>query len=200
MATGQELIQAINGNGTLRSVQECPQVSVQMGFAVYDELQNDDDDIETVITANDLGDLPDLVYVGPNRQNQTAVWHARLDPVHHFVIVPWYNQMGTPQQYYAVYMAYESYNSQGAFNGYNMGAYIGRTGRAPHNHAFGFNPNRHINNLITMFSSLLEEGPDAWGRYFGNVPLRNAQRITLYKYPWENLNNTLLHRVGAYNG
>lgn len=173
--TGQDLIYAIVNNKTLMAINNCPAVPVEMGRAVYGSVQEDSGP-GTVIQPGDnmQKQINEAVgFIGAN--SETAVWHFLLSPVvHHFVVVPWYNQESPHGQVYTVFMAYE--------NKYSLGQYVkGTPPPAPPLGGKGYKEIWTVSQLSTMFSDLLTSSK-AWEEYFGKVGAAQANKIMYWKY------------------
>ena len=82
MTIAEQLIDAINGNEALMSLNNCPAVPIYMGAAFYGKVQDDEPTIPITIA-----DVETIITTGMN-PGQTSVWHVALTPTHHYVIVP----------------------------------------------------------------------------------------------------------------
>ena len=182
MATGEELINAIVDNDTLMTIDNCPKVPVEIGRAVYGSVQDDSGSGTVIKSGNSMQqDINKAVgFSGAN--SETAVWHFLLDPVHHFVVVPWYRQQSPHGQVYTVFMAYE--------DKYSLGKYVNGTAPAPAVGGKGYKSEWTVNQLSTMFSDLLTSNT-AWEEYFGNVGATKATKITYWKYKVTSLQSAI---------
>jgi hypothetical protein len=191
MNPGRILVDAISTHAQLQEINDCPAVPVRIGTAVYGGVQ--DDDNETQITLATTRDhlITQLWCKGPT--TETAVWHFSTRPtVHHFVVIPWYNQT-EPGWCYAMFMAYEGAyrfkhyaNPQPADNNHNV----------PPN---GYRADRSIVEIVDMLMAIVANG-GAWQQYFAsNIHNAHVTDISLYKYPNISLANANAS-VAAYNG
>ncbi len=189
MNPGLDLINAIRTRPVLQEIKDCPQVSVQIGNATYGAVQDDgvDNKITMATTRDNL--VPLLWFNG--LQTETAVWHFSTEPtVHHFVIMPWYNQ-DSPGWCYAMFMAYE--------NTYRFKHYANPPPTSANVPANGFRADRSITEIIDMLSAILKNN-GAWKQYFAaNVDNANVTAIHFYKYPKISLFNANAS-VAVYNG
>lgn len=193
MATGLDLIRAIKANRHLMVVNDCPQVPISMGKAMYGKVQNDTHPKSITPTAS----LPDrnkqiaktLGFVGAN--DQTAVFHFQVKPTHHFVVIPWY-QHNLPQgQRYTVFMAWE--------NQYSVDEYVHGRATAPATGGFGYKDEWTYAQVADMLNALCTDN-GAYTRYFGNVGInQTATEIVCYQYPAIDLNKAIVG-VNGYTG
>jgi hypothetical protein len=198
MNPGVQLKNALKNKLAIGAVDNCPGASVAIGKAVYGSIQ--DDAHETKVTPGAARkDLVNLVWFG-GTLSQTAVWHFMVlgapDPgssrpaVHHFVVVPWYNQ-SPPGWSYTVFMAYE--------NSYTIRQY---TQSAPGNMAqalrSGYREEWSASEFADMLSDLLAN-PAAWGDYFLHGASKGVQSISCYKYAAISVEAALAN-VARYQG
>lgn len=172
--TGDNLIDVIVGKETLMDINNCPQVPVEMGRAVYGSVQDDSGKGTPIQPGNNMQkQINEAVgFMGAN--SETAVWHFLLSPVvHHFVVVPWYKHESPHGQVYTVFMAYE--------NQYSLGQYVHGISPAPTPGGKGYKKIWTVSELSAMFSDLLTSGT-AWQEYFGQVGAAQATEIKYWKY------------------
>lgn len=171
MNPGQQLKDAIKAHQRILMVNNCPGASVAIGHAVYGNVQDDgkEKEIKPGASRRSLADIVGFDGV----TSQTAVWHFATDPVHHFVVVPWYNQ-SSPGWSYSVFMAYE--------NQYTIREYIqnapGRMSRALKK---GYREEWSANEVVDMIFNLLGD-KKAWGDYFQRDAEKEVKSIKCYKY------------------
>ena len=187
MPNGRDLVAAINANHHLMEVDNCPGVPVAFGKAIYGKVQDDDNGVK--ITKADMAQkIPEAVrVVGSN--DQTAVWHFAMTPVHHFVVVPWYDG-NVPEWVYTIWMAYE--------NRYIVDDYVHGRSPAPAVEGTGYKEIWSKNNLSTMLEELLTQST-AWQNYFGTVGAKQATQIEYYKYKMTSLSSAITN-VQNYTG
>ena len=172
MNPGMDLITAIKANNKLGATKDCPAVSVNMSLALYGSVQ--DDGTETSIEANSSRhDLMMLLWCN-GKQTETAVWHFQtVGTVHHFVIVPWYNQ-SLPGWTYTVFMAYE--------NKYSLREYIQNAPVRGSGHRLSrpYRDEWSSPEIVDMLLAVLT-GEDAWKDYFSDTSHKPTS-INCYKY------------------
>ncbi len=170
--TGADLINSIVGNATLRGLDNCPGVPVQMGYAIYASSQ-DDKGNEQITHQSTESDITKIIAFSGSHSD-TAVWHfSSGSPVHHFVVMPWYKQTAPVGNVYTVFMAYE--------NRYNFRQYVeGNGGIAPVG-ALGYKTAWTFDELKTMLRDLVTSNT-AWQDYFGNVGAARTMKLNCYKY------------------
>lgn len=177
--TGPNLISAILGNAKLMSLDNCPAVPIQIGRAVYGSVQNDVGPGTSItlgpnINKEDMQKQINIAIGFGGANSETAVWHFYSpNPVHHFVVVPWYKHDFPHGQVYAVFMAYEKK--------YTLQKYVQGTGSAPAIGGNGYKMAWTPSELSTMFSDLLTKGA-AWQDYFGQVGEDKTVKLTYWKY------------------
>jgi hypothetical protein len=171
MNPGKQLIDAIKAHADILRVADCPGASVAIGKAVYGGYQDDGTgrEIKPGISRGDLNNI--IRFDGTYAQ--TAVWHFATDPVHHFVVVPWYNQ-SPPGWSYSVFMAYE--------HQYTIREYIqSAPGRMSQSLNKGYREEWSITEVVDMLLALLDD-KKAWGKYFLHGVDNEVKSITCYKY------------------
>ncbi|MGR4041670.1 hypothetical protein [Pseudomonas sp. 910_21] len=192
--TGEELISAIVSNPILMGLEDCPGVPAQMSCAVYGKLQDDDGkDVITGVIANDTSmkyQIGQAILFNDDR-SKTAVWHFAIEsPVHHFVVIPWYNPSSGAMytKVYTVFMAYELKKETGK-KGYTVREYVEKAPPAPSG-TKGYKKSWTETELSTMLSDLLTK-ENAWEDYFGKVGKAQAKKIHYYKYKITTLNSAV---------
>jgi len=186
--TGVDLIAAITGNATLRGLDNCPGVPVQMGYAVYGGVQSDKGTDQITHTSTEQDIVKAIAFSGS--PSDTAVWHFSSDsPVHHFVVMPWYKHTAPVGNVYTVFMAYE--------NRYNFRQYVEGSGGIAPTGALGFKTAWTLNELKTMLYDLVTSNT-AWQDYFGQVGPARTMTLNYYKYNTLRL-STALTNVVRYN-
>jgi hypothetical protein len=186
--TGIDLITAIAGNTTLRGLDNCPGVPVQMGHAVYASAQNDkgNDQIRHSSTERDI--IRMIAFSGS--PSDTAVWHFSSDsPVHHFVVMPWYRHTAPVGVAYTVFMAYEKK--------YDFGQYVTGTGGIAPTGVHGYKTAWTLDELKTMLRDLVTSNT-AWQDYFGRVGPARTMSLNCYKYNTLRI-STAIANVKRYN-
>lgn len=180
MNPGEQLKDALKQNLRIQAVNNCPAASVEVGAAIYGHVQNDDSQttLKRSATSKDLAHL-----IGVNGlTSQTAVWHFMTDPIHHFVVIPWYDQ-SLPGWSYTLLMAYE--------NGYTIRDYIqSAPGRMSRPLRRGYREAWSASELMDMLSALLNSQA-AWGDYFLTGTENEVRSITCYKYKLISVTNAL---------
>ncbi|HEC5301889.1 TPA: hypothetical protein QCG78_004487 [Enterobacter asburiae] len=180
--TGEDLILALENKQKLMALDNCPAVPVEFGRAVYAAVQNDTGAGDVIENKGNMQSQINsaLGFIGAN--SETAVWHFLLGPtVHHFVIIPWYQQSPPQGIVYTLFMADE--------NKYPVGSYVGKTPPAPTGTS-GYKKVWTTSNLNTMFTELLtNEG--AWEKYFGTAGPSQANKITYWKYKTTTLTSAI---------
>lgn len=177
--TGPALIEAIIGSNALMGLDNCPAVPVQMARAVYGSVQNDTGPGESItmgpnIKKQSMQKQIDIAISFSGANSETAVWHFYSpNPVHHFVVIPWYKHDAPHGRVYAVFMAYEKK--------YTLLEYVKGTGSAPAVGGKGYKAGWTPSELSTMLSDLLMKGA-AWQDYFGQVGEDKTVKITYWKY------------------
>jgi len=167
MTKGEQLIAALVATPSLMDLDNCPAVPVMFGEAIYGAVQDDKNP-----TQLDVGNVNDVIGFS-GYSGETALWHfATNNPVHHFVVIPWYNTNLPTVVEYTVFMAYE--------NQYKVREYVTRTAPAPTD-ANGYKPSWSAEQISTMLTELLTR-QDAWEKYFGQVGAAKAGNIVCYKY------------------
>lgn len=190
--TGPALIATIVNKANLMLVNNCPGVPAEMGRAFYNAYQNDTGLID-ITGGNVQKKISEVVGFGGSN-SETAVWHFELTPVHHFVVVPWYNHDAPHGQVYTVFMAYENYYSLGQYiNGINV---VRNVNRPPLPGGDGYKLAWTVTELSTMLSDLLTDG-GAWQRYFGQVGAAQATEMHCWKYKTITL-RTAIANVNRY--
>ena len=188
--TGPDLIAAIIGKNTLMSLGDCPAVPIQIARAVYGVVQNDVGP-GILITPGDGKQKQINSVIGCGGANsETEVWHfSVVEPLHHFVVVPWYRHESPHGQVYTVFMAWE--------NRYTLQRYVeGTGGLAPALGGTGYKTAWTPSELSTMLSDLLAGGR-AWQDYFGQVGAGSATLIKCWKYKTITLKSAISN-VGRY--
>jgi hypothetical protein len=188
MNRGKELIDAIKRNLKLQAVDDCPGVPVHIGTAVYGVAQEDSNGVAMTKESTDKEWFSLLWFNGS--QAETAVWHFyTLPTLHHFVVIPWYNQ-DPPGRSYTVFMAYE--------NQYTLKNYIDKAPGWMGNYALekGFEDERTYGDIMAMMKGVLKnEG--AWQAYFSSRKNLPVDTIMCFKYPKISLADAI-GNVAAY--
>lgn len=187
---GPDLIDAIVTNNTLKAVKDCPGVPFHMGRAIYGALQNDvGPGIWITPGEGKKKQISNVIGFG-GANSETAVWHFEVvEPVHHFVVVPWYRHDSPHGQVYTVFMAWE--------NKYNLEDYVRGVGVfVPASGGMGYKTAWTPSELSTMLSDLLAGGR-AWQDYFGQVGAGLATTIKCWKYKTITLKSAISN-VGRY--
>lgn len=180
--TGEDLILALEHNEKLMSLNNCPAAPVEFSRAVYGAVQNDTGSGGIIENKGSMQKQINsaLGFIGAN--SETAVWHFLLGPtVHHFVIIPWYQQSLPQGIVYTLFMAYE--------DKYLVGDYVGKTTPAPAG-IYGYKRVWTTRDLNTMFTDLLTN-PGAWEGYLGAVGESQASKITYWKYKTTTLTSAI---------
>jgi hypothetical protein len=173
---GEDLIAAIVGNKKIVKANNCPAVPVHMSSAFYCAVQSDFGAGLKIEAGPNMQKQINTVIGFNGANSETAVWHFSLiGPVHHFVVVPWYQHKRPHGQVYSVFMAYE--------NKYTLQQYVhGTGGFVPAIKKMGYKDAWTISQLSTMLSTLLTSNK-AWQDYFGKVGITHpATKITCWKY------------------
>lgn len=173
--TGSDLIAEIIGNNRLMSLGDCPAVPIQISHAIYGSVQNDvGPGISITPGDGSQKQIKNVIGVG-GANSETEVWHFSIvEPLHHFVVVPWYKHDAPHGQVYTVFMAWE--------NKYTLQRYVGGTGGlAPTLGGTGYKMAWTPSELTTMLSDLLAGGR-AWQDYFGQVGAGSTKSINCWKY------------------
>lgn len=185
--TGVDLIAAIVGNATLKGIDNCPGVPVQMGHAIYASAQNDKGNAQITHNSAD-GDITRLIAFSGS-PSDTAVWHFSSDsPVHHFVVMPWYKHTAPVGFVYTVFMAYERQ--------YSLKQYVEGTGGIAPTGALGYKTVWTLAELKTMLRDLVTSNT-AWQDYFGRVGPARTMTLNCYKYNTLRV-STAITNVGRY--
>ncbi|WP_020406600.1 hypothetical protein [Hahella ganghwensis] len=173
---GQDMIQALLRKQKLLDINNCPAVPVEVSKAIYGVTQDDTGDgIKFTKSTVKKRIDPSVIFEG---NSYTAVWHFMLEnPVHHFVVVPWY-QHTTPEQgqFYTVLMAWE--------NKYTLNQYINGTNGAPTG-AKGYKAKWTAEQVSDLVYDLLKGGRDAIVDYCGQAGAWDQNKetqLTLWKY------------------
>ncbi len=183
MPTGQDLIAAIVGNERLMDINNCPGVPTDMSKAFYSVLKGDEEaEKKGVIVKKGCKKKILKMIDFSGGATKTAVWHFMINgamanttrnPVHHFVVVPWYRPtLVEPERVYTVFMAYETE--------YTLGQYVEYKKSAPPR-GKGYKEIWTRKEFGRMLFQLLGS-PDGWVKYFGKVGKTQATKITYYKY------------------
>lgn len=185
--TGIDLITAIAGHAVLRGIDNCPGVPVQMGQAVYARVQSDKGN-EQIKSSSTEKDIMKLIAFGSS-PSETAVWHfSSGSPVHHFVVMPWYQHIAPMGMVYTVFMAYEKK--------YSFGQYVDGTGGIAPTGALGYKTAWTFDELKTMLRDLVTSNT-AWQDYFGRVGPTRTMALDCYKYHPLNI-STAIANVKRY--
>lgn len=108
-----------------------------------------------------------------------AVFHFSIhNPVHHFVLIPWYDDVFPQRRGYTMYMAYSVSDRPGEVNpSYNIRKYIdGSSGQTK-----GYKDTWTHDELLFMLRSLFNSDT-AWSQYFLTGKNHRAEKISVYKY------------------
>ncbi len=114
--------------------------------------------------------------------SETEVWHFLVSEtgiktaVHHFVVIPWYNDIARYTSY-TIYMAYEKSDF---FLGYSLNDYINKINSSPRGEK-GYKLSRTAKEMSEMLYELLYED-DSWELYFGQGGGNKANKIKYWKY------------------
>ncbi|HAT4912357.1 TPA: hypothetical protein JHJ70_005616 [Serratia marcescens] len=180
--TGETLINAIVSNNSLMAINNCPGVTAQMSRAVYGKTQDDSGAGTTIENNRDMQKNINIALGFSGANSETAVWHFMIGPpVHHFVVIPWYQHTAPHGRVYTVFMAYE--------NRYSVGGYVQHTPPAP-SAVKGYRTVWSVTDLGQMFSDLLTSAT-AWQTYFGAVGAAQANKITYWKYKVTSLDSAV---------
>jgi hypothetical protein len=172
MSNGIDLINAIKANQRIRAVDNCPGVSVAISEAVYGKVKDDNNPIELRTGASEKEIAAVIGFGGAN--SETAVWHFMTQPIHHFVVVPWYNHQVPQGQAYTVFMAFE--------NQYTVGQYIdNERGHMQRPLVNGYRDLWTPTDLKGMLTALLTTNT-AWANYFQYGHNNTVNSIACYKY------------------
>lgn len=172
--TGKDLINAIVKNSTLMGIDNCPGVPAQMSCAVYGSIQDDSGSGTVIKPGSGMQDSINKAVGFGGANSETAVWHFLTgSPVHHFVVVPWYQHESPQSWVYTVFMAYE--------DKYSLGEYVEGKAPAPATGGKGYKTVWTVSQLSTMLSDLLTR-KEAWEEYFGKVGPAQATKLTYWKY------------------
>lgn len=167
------LINAIVANTKLMEVDHCTGVSTTMSCAVYGKTQDDSGSGNVIENNKDMQKKINIALDFPSTDSKTSVWHFLVEPtVHHFVVIPWYQDRISQEPVYTVFMAYEKE--------YSVSEYVKHTAPAPSG-AKGYKKIWTKSDLSKMFSDLLTSDT-AWEEYFGPTGKPKAQKITYWKY------------------
>ncbi|WP_235775090.1 hypothetical protein [Pectobacterium brasiliense] len=122
--TDDALINAILANNKLMKIKDCPGVPTQMSRAVYGKTQDDSGSGNVIENNKDMQKKINIALDFPSTDSKTSVWHFLVGPtVHHFVVIPWYQDRISQEPVYTVFMAYE--------NEYSVEKYVKHTAPAP---------------------------------------------------------------------
>lgn len=170
--TGIDVANAITRHAVLRGLANCPAVPIQMGYAIYASLQGDKGNLQ--IKHDTSQKEIDSIIAFSGSPSDTAVWHfGSSSPVHHFVVMPWYQYTAPVGFVYTVFMAYE--------NKYNLGEYIDGAGNFAPTGALGYKTAWTFDELKTMLHDLVTSNT-AWEDYFGHVGPARTMTLTCNKY------------------
>ena len=185
MATGEDLIDVIIKNAKLLTVNNCPGVSVNVGKAVYGKYQDDAGPGKSIVRQEEAPlkqAIQKAIAVHEQATSQhSGVWHFLLDPVHHFIVIPWLKVDHPAGQVYTVLMAYEGK--------YTLEEYVKGQKKAPRSGS-GYKPFWSQAELSDMLYELLTSG-SAWERYFGDVGAAHATKITYWKYQYVDISKAI---------
>lgn len=171
MNRGKEMIDAIKVHPHVSEVKNCPDTSFRIGQMIYGSTQDDDTEIEldAGISRQKLIEL----FLVSVKQDQTQVWHFMTTPVHHFVVIPWYNQ-SPPGWSYTVFMAFEGK--------YVLREYLQNArGNMSQTLKNGYKDEWTVSELADMFINLRTKDT-AWGDYFEHGQSKSIAKIIYYKY------------------
>lgn len=177
MSKGSELRDAIRANKKLWKIDTCPRVPIDVAVAVYGRAKNDINPTKLLACSSKLEIATAIGFGGA--QSETAVWHFQTEPVHHFVLVAWYDEIEREQSY-SVFMAFEHPNPPVAGQlGYDFFDYV--TNTMAHQLEINHKDKWSAFGLITMLNELLTQDV-AWGKYFQRGVNKKVNSITYYKY------------------
>ena len=184
----EELIAAINQKQSIRQIDSCHVVAARIGKALSGQDKTDADGIELKATGEGAGRVIPTEADFRRALNfsffkhETAVFHFAIETplVHHFALIPWYDERQPNGRGYNMYMAYAVDDGRGGNGGpgaYTVGQYVAKTvGLAK--------PYQDVwtdGELLVMLKALFTSDA-AWSQYFLNGTKSLVNKLTVYKY------------------